>query len=167
MGDIGSANTAITKDVVAPIVSLVSVTPASVITTDSSVSFQCNESGTYRVTMNSLDSGYLATTANATNTMTLFNSNMSVGTNTITLYCQDAAGNIATNTTFSVSKTLPTPAMTTSGMTLVDNDVEWDGVDGRDLKVTWDSSIGSAFTGFDSYRIYILPTGSAFTGTYV
>lgn len=167
VGDIGSANTTITKDVVAPTVSLVSVTPASVITTDSSVSFQCNESGTYRVVMNTLDSGYLATTANATNTVTLFNSNMSVGTNAITLYCQDEAGNIATNTTFSVSKTLPTPAMTTSGITLVDNDVEWDGVDGRDLKVTWDSSIGSSFTGFDSYRIYILPTGTTFTGTYL
>ena len=52
-------------------------------------------------------------------------------------------------------------------MTLIDNDIGWDGVDGRDLKVTWDPTTGSGYTSFGSYRIYILPSGTSFTGSSI
>lgn len=166
VGDIGSANTVITKDATAPTVSNVTVSPANVVSNDSATSFQCSENGTYKVVMNAFNTGYLTATGATTISVTLPNANISVGSNTVTIYCQDAAGNEA-NTTTNVSKVALPPNMTASGLTLTDNDTAWDGVDGRDLKVTWDSAIGSTYSGFESYRIYILPQNTAFTGTYV
>lgn len=165
-GDIGNANVILTKDLTPPVISSVTVSPANVVTNDSSTSFQCSENGTQRVTMNAFDSGYQSATGSAINTVTLPNANIAVGANTVTVYCRDQAGNESTSTT-SVSKVSPPPAMTFSGLTLTDNDVAWDGVDGRDLKVTWDSSVATSYAGFESYRIYVLPANTALTGSYL
>lgn len=166
VSDIGSANALLTKDLAPPVISNVVVSPGNVVTNDSSTSFQCNENGTYRVTMNAFDSGYQSAIASTTNTVALPNANIAVGANTVNIFCKDQAGN-ETTTTASVSKVAPPPAMTSSGLTLTDNDIAWDGVDGRDLKVTWDSTIGNTYSGFDSYRIYVLPANTALTGSYL
>lgn len=78
MGDIGSANATLRKDLDPPILSSVVVNPANVVTNDSSASFQCNEDGNYKVVMNAFDTGYSATSANTTNTVTLPNANIAV-----------------------------------------------------------------------------------------
>ncbi|EKD30047.1 MAG: BNR repeat-containing glycosyl hydrolase [uncultured bacterium (gcode 4)] len=166
VGDIGSANTVITKDTAAPTISSITVTPASVITNNSSLSFQCSENGQYKAVMNAFDTWYLTATANTPYTVTLPNANINVWANTITTYCKDAAWNESTATT-SVSKVAPTPAMTSSGLTVTDNDIWWDWVDGRDIKITWDSAVATSYVGFESYRLYILPENTAFTGTYI
>lgn len=78
VGDIGGANIVLTKDLTPPVISNVTVTPANVVTNDSSTSFQCSENGTYRVTMNAFDSGYQSATGSTTNTVTLPNTNIAV-----------------------------------------------------------------------------------------
>lgn len=78
VGDIGSANATLTKDLDPPVLSNVVVSPANVVTNDSSTSFQCSEDGNYKVVMNAFDTGYSATSANATNTVTLPNANIAV-----------------------------------------------------------------------------------------
>lgn len=166
VGDIGSANTTITKDTAAPTIANVTVSPANVVNNDSSTSFVCSENGTYKVVMNGFNTGYLTATGLTASTVTLPNANISVGSNTVTIYCRDSAGNEA-NTTTTVSKVALPPTMSASGLTLTDNDTTWDGVDGRDLRVTWDNTIGSTYNGFESYRIYLLPGNTAFAGTYI
>lgn len=166
LGDIGNANTTITKDLTAPTITNVTVSPASVVTNDSLASFMCSENGTYKVVMNGFDTGYQTATGASANAVVIPNTDISIGPNTITLYCRDTAENEASTTT-TVSKVALPPAMSSSGLTLMDNDISWDGVDGRDLKVTWDSTIGNTYNGFESYRIYILPENTTFTGTYV
>lgn len=48
-GSIGSATTNITKDNLAPVLSSFTISPASVITNDSNVSYKCSEDGIYQV----------------------------------------------------------------------------------------------------------------------
>lgn len=48
-GSIGSATTNITKDNLAPVLSSFTISPASVITNDSSVAYKCSEDGVYQV----------------------------------------------------------------------------------------------------------------------
>lgn len=163
--DIGSANINITKDNTAPIISSTIVSPSSVTTADSSIWFTCNENWQYRFTINAFDSWYQSAISWVWNNWIILNSNINIWANTITLYCKDTAWNETTWTTV-VTKVLPTPAMTSSWMTLTDNDIWWDWVDWRDLKVTWDSSVATSFAWFESYRIYVLPENTAFSTWY-
>ena len=48
-GTIGSANTTITKDTIAPTISGNTISPANVVANDATLSYRCSENGVYQV----------------------------------------------------------------------------------------------------------------------
>lgn len=78
VGDIGSANTIITKDTTAPTITNVIVNPASVVANDAVTSFQCSENGTYKVVMNAFNSGYITTAGVTSESVVLPNTYIAV-----------------------------------------------------------------------------------------
>lgn len=167
-GVVGSLNVSVTKDTTAPTISAYSIAPGSVVTDNASATFKCSEDGTYRVEVggggvlgagNSM--GTAAATANTSNTATVTNASLSMGGNTIWAFCTDAAGNTASSS-LTLNKVIPTPSMATETVTLADTDVDYDGLDGRDVYVTFGTGSSAGFSGFESYRVYLLPTATAF-----
>jgi hypothetical protein len=73
------------------------------------------------------------------------------------MYCRDNAEN-AISATGSVTKTTPPPSMAGKVTGFSDGDADHNGLDGRDLLVSWDNTDSAAYGSFDSYRIYILPS---------
>ncbi len=140
--------------------------PGAVVLNNTTGSIYCGEDGQYKINVGSNSTNYAASIKDIKNEAVIQNSWLSLGNNAVTAYCRDAVGNESSTTLNLVKEALP-PAMSSSGMTLVDNDIGWDGVDGRDIKVTWDNAIGNGYTGFGSYQIYILPTGTSFTGVSI
>lgn len=43
-----------------------------------------------------------------------------------------------------------------------DSDIDNDGLDGRDITLSWNNSNAVGYTDFQSYRIYILPNSTTF-----
>lgn len=164
VGNIGSANIVITRDTTAPVASSMGLAPGAVVVNNSTGSIYCNEDGQYKFSVGSNSTSYAASVKDVKNEGVIQNAWLSLGNNTVTAYCRDAVGNESTTTLNLVKEALP-PSMSSSGMTLTDNDVAWDGVDGRDLKVTWDNTIGNGYASFGSYQIYVLPAGTSFTGS--
>jgi len=83
------------------------------------------------------------------------------GINPLSVYCIDKASNVISSTG-SINKTPPTPSMAGQIGTFLDGDIDYDGLDGRDLSLAWNTG---AVAGFD----YILPVATAFnsaTQTY-
>ncbi len=163
--DIWAANISITKDTLAPTISNISISPWTVTTSNANLSFACNEDWQYKVNYASFVGSYQTALTNQTNNVSISNSSLSLGANNITIYCKDTAWN-ETTWNANINKIQPTPAMSSSWMSISDNDIWWDWVDWRDLKVNWDTSIGSSFAWFESYRIYVLPENTAFSTWY-
>ena len=47
-------------------------------------------------------------------------------------------------------------------ISFADNDTDNNGLDGRDLTLTWNATNAIGFSEFQSYRIYILPNSTSF-----
>ncbi|MDD4151216.1 MAG: hypothetical protein PHR68_01250, partial [Candidatus Gracilibacteria bacterium] len=165
-GDIGSSNVVITKDTTAPNIYSMGLSPGAVVLNNSTGSIYCSEDGQYRFGVGSNYTSYKTSVKDVKNEDVIQNSWLNLGSNTVNAYCKDSVGNESTINLNITKESLP-PDMTSSGLTLTDDDVQWDGVDGRDLKVTWDNTVGSTYSSFESYRIYILPENTSFTGTWV
>ncbi len=164
--DVWSANTTITKDTTPPIISNMWLLPWAVVENDSTASIFCSEDWYYKFEVWSNNTSYNPTTKDIKNEATIINSWLNIWNNAVTAYCKDSVWNESTTTINLIKESLP-PAMTSSWLTLVDNDSDWDWVDWRDLKVTWDTSVWLSYPSFESYRIYILPENTSFTWTFV
>lgn len=176
-GNIGSTNVAITKDSVAPtFVISPSISPASVIANDSGVSIRCSENGTYQLDIggngtlgNGTFAGSGTVSASISVTPSISNALLSNGSNTVNVFCLDAATN-SVSFSGSINKVPPTPSMSGQTTAFADSDTDNDGVDGRDLTFSWNNANAMGFATFQSYRIYILPTSTPFSSgsqTYV
>ena len=164
---IGSNSTTITKDVTPPTATFVGLNPASVTTGDSSVSFSCNEIGTYQIQIGgtgvedgvSRASGAYGT-AGATQSVTISNAWLVGGSNTIYVYCEDRALNYA-GFHQTVTEVTPPPSMAGEMVTFSDHDVTYAGVDGRDFTVTWTAAAAvTSYAYFNAFNIYILPVAT-------
>ena len=90
--------------------------------------------------------------------MVIPNGTLSLGSNTIYLYCQDAATNVG-YATGTINKVPATPTMAGQTTSFADLDFDYDGLDGRDMTFTWNTANGVGFGSyFAAYRIYILPS---------
>lgn len=162
-----AASTIITKDTVSPSVYNMSISKSSVVTENSSISFKCSEWWSYRVckndpaTCSTTFQDWTSTSSWTTNSVTLLNWDFSVWANTIYAYCKDDAWNDVYST-WLVTKIEDTPSMSWATMNLQDLDTDYNGIDGRDVYVTWDNSTWLSFANFESWRIYILPSNVSF-----
>lgn len=160
--EIGSANDSITKDTTFPVTSFVWMSPANVTTWNPSTNFSCSENWYYKVCINSWDTcstlvqDWTSTTAGATNSVQINNALLSIWSNTIWWFCKDEAWNEDV-WTWTVTKQQPTPSMNWDVTWFSDNDTDYNGLDWRDITITWDNSDWLAFSWFDSWRIYVLP----------
>lgn len=160
-GNIGSYNLNITKDIEAPLLTNLSVSPANVILNNSTTSFMCSEDGEYELRLwwtGNGDGTFIfsgSTLASKQNSVTLQNTSLSLWDNTIHVYCRDNASNTAVKAT-SVKKVPPTPNMSNI-LSFSDTDADYQWLDGRDISVTWDNSAAAWYADFESYRIYVLP----------
>ena len=163
--DIWSANIWITKDSVSPTVNSIIISPASVTTQNSSISFKCWEDWQYKVEKVS-PSSYVV--QNWTNvdwweviSSEVTNDHISMWENTVEIYCKDNAWNIWT-WSWNITKQDSTPSMSWKVSSLSDNDISWNWIDWRDISISWDTSVWEWFSWFESYRIYILPSNIVF-----
>ncbi|MBW7954500.1 hypothetical protein H3C61_01675 [Candidatus Gracilibacteria bacterium] len=166
-GNIGSINFNLIKDTTPPTTSFLIISPANVLLNDSSVKFSCNENSIYEVRLGgtgNYDGTFIGSgvaLANTEYTTSISNNLLSIGNNTIYGYCKDDATNTSFNTG-SINKVRPTVSM--SNITsFLDNDIDNEGLDGRDLSVSWEA-LNDTFDTFESYRIYLLPSNISFTG---
>lgn len=159
----------LTKDTVAPtFVTNPVFTNANVIANDPGFSIRCDENGIYQIEVGgngTFGNGTFGSSgsivANTTINPSISNSLLAFGANVIQIFCQDAATNTVTHSG-SVNKIAPTPTMAGQTTAFVDSDTDNDGLDGRDMTLSWNNSNAVGFTDFQSYRIYILPNSTAF-----
>jgi hypothetical protein len=170
-GNSGQNFATITKDLTSPTVTIASITPSTVSTGGvATLTWSANESGSYEARVGGSDcsNGNLATGNNASGSYTAGSGNIlsaipvadlgNEGSNTIRVCVTDAVNNTGNSTT-TVSRDT-TPPDSVSNVVLVDNDNANDGVDGRDISITWNPTSNDA--SFSNYRIYLLPNGIAF-----
>ncbi len=163
-GNIWSITFDITKDTSLPSVNDFSLSPANVTSENSSVSFTCSEDWEYKVVINTWSTIILqdwsSVTKNTETTVTIPNSDLSLWENEIEAFCKDKASNVFSKT-WNITKQEITPSMVWSitSFSDIDDDYEW--LDGRDIKVTWDTTTWELFNWFESYRIYILPSSTS------
>jgi hypothetical protein len=168
-GNLGQNFVIITKDLTAPTVTIASVNPGLISTGGTStVTWNANESGTYQVRIGGSDcsTGSIATGSNATGSYTSGSGNIlstvpvadlgSEGANTVRVCVTDSVSNVG-NTTSTISRDTTAPTAVT-GVTLADNDNSNDGVDGRDVTITWTPA--STDSSFNHYKLYLLPSGT-------
>ena len=124
----------------------------------------CNENGTYQLEIGGSGTmgggtvvGSGSSSSGSTNTIGIPNSTLSLGANTIWMYCEDTATNIG-SATGAITKVQPTPSMTGQVLSFADLDNNYDGLDGRDMTTTWNASTGTGFSGFDAYYLYVIPS---------
>ena len=141
----GSIGTTITKNTTAPVLSGLTYGPTNVTTSDASVTFSCNAISESRLELGGSTYGagtFVAsgsTVAGGSSTLPISNTLLSNGSNVFKAYCRDGFGNTSSGSTVTINKTPPTPAMTGTAL-LADNDIDIDGLDGRDVSITWDTS---------------------------
>lgn len=165
---IWSSNTIIKKDTAVP--SLTDITlKTNVSTEDSPLSFKCSENWTYQVELwwngtlwNWTFIWSWVATAWTTISQTILNASLSPWSNTVYWFCVDTATNIA-STSGTITKISPSPSMNWEVTGFVDNDIDYDWLDWRDLTVTWNNTTAVAYSSFASYRIYILPSSVTFS----
>ena len=158
-GDIWSDYIDITKDSVSPSVLNPSVTPAAVISNDTSANFACSEDWSYEVMPWSYSSRSII--ANQINDQTISNALLSEWSNTITIKCIDQALNFSTQTSTVTKSTLP-PSMSWSIMSFADDDIDKDWLDGNDMHLRLDNTQANNYAYFESYRLYLLPSNVDF-----
>lgn len=166
-GVIGSSHAVLTLDATAPTVTAVA-SPANVDVENGSISLSCNENGSYRVTTSTgaIVAGWTATNSGVTAHVPVASGLLSIGANVFTVACRDAALNSATATA-TITKDHDAPTMSGSVITLVDADVNGAGVDGRDVTITWDAATATGFSRFQSFELYLLPSGTPFSGVSI
>ncbi|MDD3067125.1 MAG: hypothetical protein PHO48_04840, partial [Candidatus Gracilibacteria bacterium] len=170
-GLLGQNVTTITKDTDSPVVTVVKATPSTITTGETAtITWNANESGSYQVMVGGSDcsNGILATGSNATGSYTAGSGNIlstipaanltSEGSNTIRVCVTDSSSNLG-NTTTTISRDTTAPDAVSS-VTLADNDTTNDGIDGRDITITW--SPASSDASFNNYKLYLLPNGVTF-----
>lgn len=164
--NIGSVNFNIIKDTIPPVPSNPQISPGSIELWDASLKFSCNENGWYRVEVwgdgipgNGVPlTDWLSANAGTQYTTVLPNSSFSLGSHILYAYCKDEATNLAFKT-WSIIKSPPTPSMEGTQIVLIDHDFDFEGLDGRDISVSWTpTSEILQSTNFESYRIYVLPS---------
>lgn len=170
-----SLSKTITVDTVAPTVSNPTITPASVTTWDSNISFNCSENWTYQVerwwswVLNAWTFIWSwSATAGVNINQTILNSKLNAWSNTVYWFCIDWASNNA-NKSWTVTKTSPALSMSGKILSFWDNDVDYDWLDGKDISVSWDNS-WVVWSNFESYRIFLLPSNitlNTSTHTYI
>ncbi len=161
--DIGSYNFNITKDTTNPIINLLSYT-ANITTQNVSLDYTCNEDWEYKIEVS--NGSWTTVVVDYTNTIadtevntSIPHTNLELWTNTITVYCRDNANN-EVSTSGSVNKVPPTPTMAWEVTWFIDNDIDNNWLNWIDIKIDWNSSIGSSFAYFESWRIYLLPSST-------
>lgn len=165
-GNIGSYSVNITKDTTAPTLSNLTVWPANIIANDVNVSFVCSENGSYQVRLGGTGTwdGTLISSGSVLawqpKWTTLTNSNFVLGNNPFYVYCRDEASNYVASVA-NVKKVPPTPNMSSVNM-LQDLDFDYQGIDGRDLSITWNNTAAVWYDDFESYRIYVIPSNISF-----
>lgn len=173
--EVGSANTTITKDSTNPSVTTVIISPTNVVSNNSLITFKCTEDWHYKVCHNTptacvnTPADWTVATANTTNNVTITNWILAVWSNDFTIWCRDSAYNEWSYTWITITKQQPTPSMNWAPITISDNDTSWDWVDGRDVSITWDTATWTAFSWFQSWRVYLLPSTATLNSwhTYV
>ncbi|EKD65782.1 MAG: BNR repeat-containing glycosyl hydrolase [uncultured bacterium (gcode 4)] len=156
--EIWSTTQTIIKDTTNPTISSLQVSPASVVTNDSNVSFICSEAGYYKTSIGwNIITNYTITTAGATNSSVIPNANLFEWDNIITVYCKDDASNELTTTTNVVKSTAP-PSLNWAVTSFSDTDIDYDWLNWSDLNFTWDNTNAVSYNYFESYRLYLLPS---------
>lgn len=95
-----------------------------------------------------------ATSGNAT-VYTILNGYLQTGANPFYVYCKDAASNVSYKTG-SITKTIPILSMNGLVDGFGDFDMDNNGLDGRDISITWQKPAGD-ISNFYSYQLYVLP----------
>lgn len=172
--NIWSLNFNITKDTIAPAIIDQTYWPSSVILNNSTINFKCTENWKFKIERitpsNILISDYSDLIANTNNSYVINNYNLELWTNNIKITCKDNAWNIIESSNINIIKQEPTPSMAWKITLFEDEDIDLNWLDGRDIHITWDSSIWSSFSWFESWRLYILPSNITFdksTHTYI
>ena len=166
--NIWSSNVVITKDTTVPTISSVTFGPVNVVTEDSETSFICSEAWNYQIEKwwsSTLNSWTVLSTwivlSSIQNNIAISNSDLATDANTIFAFCLDNASNYASYSG-TINKTTAPPSLASITTTLSDSDSDYDGIDGRDFTFTWDSTLATSYTYFQSYRLYILPSNVTF-----
>ena len=161
--DVWSHTFNITKDTVDPEINLLGYT-ANITTQNVNLDYTCNEDWNYKIevtngswTITAVD--YTSTTAATEVNTSIPHTDLELWSNTITVYCRDNASNEVSQTG-SVNKVPPTPSMAWEVTSFIDNDIDNNWLNWLDIKIDWNSSIGSSFVYFESWRIYVLPSST-------
>ena len=170
---IWSINFNLTKDTISPITSFLTISPANVITNDSSIKFSCNENWEYRVEIWwnwtpwnwNLVLDWTPSLSSSEYNIPILNNLLSLWNNIVYGYCKDEATNISYNT-WSVTKTPPTPSMAWTNILFSDEDFDNDWLNWKDITTSWTltQDIIDA-TNFESYRVYLLPSNIDFNSS--
>lgn len=176
----GSNSSTITRDSVAPVVNLIS-NSNNIVSQDVSLIFSANEAGTYRVYVNGADTGINGSYSGSSfaQGVTVPNALFTVdpGNNPLSVRVYDDAGNFGDSATNQVYKDgTPPPAVASVALSDCDHLANSgtvcsalgnprSGMSGRDFSVTWPALSPTASGSFESYKVYVLPSGTAFTGT--
>lgn len=166
-GYIGTLSRTITKDSSSPEISPPSYV-ANVWLNDTQATFSCSENGYFAWELlgwPTLWSGtgilhWTQTTANTVNTFPIGNSFLQSGQNIFHVFCKDDASNISYKT-WSINKVIPVASMQGNVGVFWDFDVDYNGLDGRDVSVSWIKPIED-MSSFSSYYVYLLPSNIDF-----
>lgn len=155
----------ITKDITSPILTDFSVSPWSVVTWDSNLTFKCSESWFFSSCLLTGESclsivDWTQTLSLNSNLNPIPNNMLSYWPNTIIWKCKDNASNISSNT-WTVTKIQPTPSMAWKVTSFQDLDFDYPWFDWRDIFISWDNTPWIWFSGFQSRRIFILPENTS------
>jgi len=172
---IWSITKTITRDSVIPTTSSTTISPWSITTGDSSITYNCSENWTYQVerwwtwvpnSWTFIWSG--SATAWININKSLPNASLLAWNNTIYWICIDWASNYS-STNWIVNKISPALSLSWQVISFADNDIDYDWLDWRDMSFSWSNS-WVVWSNFESYRLFLLPSGvtlNTSTHTYV
>lgn len=165
---IWTTNLNITKDITSPLISSVRVTPVNIVLEDSLASFICSEGWNFRIEKWGnwiLDSWTILSSWSVTSlieqSQIVSNSDLWLNDNTIYIYCIDEAWN-SVSQEMTINKTTPPPSFAAENVSFLDNDIDYDWLDWRDIYFSWDNNLGLNYDYFGSYVLYVLPDNIPF-----
>jgi len=163
---IWSTNWTITKDTTNPIITAVSANPSDITTQNPNIDFTCNEDGEYQIEKSwtwTINSGTFiwsgAVIATTWNSIGIDNALLNLDNNDIFTFCLDEAENY-TSSGIVINKTIAPPTFVWEVTNFIDNDIDFDWLDWRDLFIDWNNTSWLAYSYFESYKIFILPDAS-------
>lgn len=159
-----SYNDNIVKDETVPEILTISVGPANVVLENSIAHFTCSEDWTFRVEKWwswTIESWILIWTGEVVswvlNNFIILNSDIDIYANDFNLFCLDKAENYISNKV-TINKTTPPPSFEWKVTSFLDNDIDYDGLDWRDISITWNNQPGVDYEFFEAYMVYVLPS---------